>query len=75
MARKYDTSPLLPKEEKTCIQQIVITLLYYARSVVHIMLVALGSIAANQAKRNKTTSQAIKQLFHYCDSHTNSTIR
>ena len=56
-------------------QQIVVTLLYYARAVDPIILVALGSIAVNQAKRNETTAQAIKQLVYYCATHPDSTIR
>ena len=74
MACKEDTSPLLAKEEKTRIQQIVVMLLYYSRALYPTMLVALGSISENQTTINETTSQAIKQLLDYCATHTDATI-
>ena len=75
MAHKQDKSPLLPKEEKICIQQIVEKLLYCARSVESTMLVTLGSIANNQTNSNEnTTIQDIKQLFDYCAVHPYDTI-
>ena len=57
--RELDTSPLLPKEEKTRIRQFLGTLLYYARAVDPTMLVALGFIYDNQDKSNETTAQAL----------------
>ena len=63
MERKLDTSPLLPKEGKPSTKQILVTLLYYAREVDTIILVDLVSVSDNQANRNETTAQAIKQLL------------
>ena len=63
MERELDTSPLLPKEGKPSTKQILVTLLYYAREVDTIILVDLVSVSDNQANRNKTTAQAIKQLL------------
>ena len=59
MARKEDASTLLTNEDKTHIQKIVGTLLYYARAVNPKMLVYLVSIAVNQAKINEKTAQEI----------------
>ena len=64
MARKEDTPPLITKEDKTHIQKIVGTLIYYAREVKPKMMVTLGSISVNQAKSNETTAQSIKQLLY-----------
>ena len=75
MPYKEDTSPLVPKEEKNCIQQIVVTSIYYARTVEITIMVSLVSIALNQAKSNETTSQAIKKMLDYCDTHPYATIR
>ena len=50
-------------------------LIYYDRAADPIFLVALGSIAENQAKSNKTTAQPNKKLLDYCATHSDSTIR
>jgi hypothetical protein len=49
-AENSDDSPLLPAKTVTLVQKIVGTFLYYAMAVDATMLIALGSIAANQAK-------------------------
>ena len=49
-AEHRDDSPLLDKAGKKYIQQVVGTLLYYARAADCTMLAALGSIATQQAK-------------------------
>ena len=43
-----DKSPLLNKEDKKFIQEVTGTFLFFARSVDSTMLVALGSITAEQ---------------------------
>ena len=48
-ATAEDNSPALSPEDKTYIQEVVGTFLYYARAVDCTMLAALGSIAAQQA--------------------------
>ena len=63
------------KGRKTHIQQIVGTLLYYAKAVDPTMLVALGSISDNQAKINEIITQTIKQMLDYGATHPNYTIR
>ena len=42
---------------------IVGILIYYDRAVAPVNMLALGSITANQAKRNETKSQAVNQLL------------
>ena len=51
------------------------TLLYYAMAVDPTILVALVSIADNQAKNNETTTQVIKHLLNYCVTHPDYTVR
>ena len=63
------------KQRKTRIQQIVGTLLYYARAFYPTILVDLVSIASNQINSNETTTQSIKQLLDHCDTYPNTTIR
>jgi len=61
--------PLLSKNETTKIQQIVGSLLYYARAVDPTLLVALGTIAGDQNKPTETTAQAITQILNYVATH------
>ena len=58
------------KQRKTRIQQIVGTLLYYARAFYPTILVDLDQINSNE-----TTTQSIKQLLDHCDTYPNTTIR
>jgi hypothetical protein len=53
-----DDSPILPATSVTLVKNIVGTLLYYAIAVDPTMLVALGTIAATQAKATKKTLAA-----------------
>jgi hypothetical protein len=62
-------------EEIKRVQQITGTLLYYARAVDPTLLVALGTIAAQQARGTATTTAAINQLVDYCHTHPAETIQ
>jgi hypothetical protein len=68
-----DTTDSLEPPEVTRIQEIVGTLLYYARAVDSTMLVALGSLAA--AKNTQAKAQAITQLLNYCTTKPEATVR
>ena len=70
-----DDSPVLPAKEITRIQQVVGTLLYYARAIDSTMHVALGAIASAQMKGTKATAIAVTQLLNYCSSHPEATVR
>jgi hypothetical protein len=59
----------------TRLQEIVGTLLYYARAIDSTMLVALGTIASSQATGTQATAQAVTQLLNYCASHPDAVIR
>jgi hypothetical protein len=67
-----DTSPALALAKLALIQQIISTLLYYARAVDPTMLVAIGSIAANQSRGTKTTMQNNMHLLNYCATYPNA---
>ena len=64
----------ITKQRKIHIQQIVVILLYFARAVDSNMLVSLEYIDSHKTERNKTTSQAIKQMLDYCAAHPYATI-
>jgi hypothetical protein len=54
-AEDDDTSPLLDKMEKTFIQEVIGTFLYYAQCVDSTMLTALGSLATQQGNPTVNT--------------------
>jgi hypothetical protein len=70
-----DESQPLTSPERTQLQEIVGTLLYYARAVDSTMLVALGSLAAAQSTGIKATAKSCTQLLNYCATHPLATIR
>ncbi len=66
---KDDDAANLLKEEKKYIQQVLGTFLYYGRAVDSTMLMALSSIASNQAEPTKETMDNIKLFLDYAASH------
>jgi hypothetical protein len=66
-SEKLDASGILN------LQEIVGTLLYYARAVDSTMLTALGSIAS--AKTSVDTAKAIEQLLNYAATNPEATVR
>jgi hypothetical protein len=70
-----DVSPALNAADTTRVQQVLGTLLFYARAVDSTMLPAIGSIATQQAKGTKATMKAITQLLNYCATHPDATVR
>lgn len=58
-----DSSPLLTPPEVLRLQEVLGTLLYYARAIDSTMLVAIGTLAA--AKTTHDTAQGIAQLLNY----------
>ncbi len=61
-------SPLLSKVEKTYIQAVTGTLLYYARAVDSTILTTLNAIAMQQAAPTQDTLEEIQQVLDYCAS-------
>jgi hypothetical protein len=65
-AMHNDTFPQLSPEETKHVQAGAGTLLYYARAVDPTILLALSSIASEQAKPTEQTKQNVTQLLDYC---------
>jgi hypothetical protein len=65
LVEEKDNSPLLNKEDKLFIQEVTGTFLFYARAVDSTMLVALGSLAAEQSKPTEKTLEKCKQFLDY----------
>eukprot|EP00957_Ditylum_brightwellii_P136719 10425966-Ditylum_brightwellii.AAC.1 len=56
------------------VQDIVGTLLYYARVVDPTLAAALGTIASQQANATKKTKEACHQLLDYVATHPNAAV-
>jgi hypothetical protein len=69
-----DDLPPLDAAGTTRLQEIIGTLLYYARAVDPTMLVALGTLASAQANRTKATVTAVTQLLNCCATHPDAVI-
>ena len=70
-----DTSLPLDAADTTRVQEILGTLLYYARAVDSTMLAAIGTIATQQAHATRDTMKAITQLLNYCATHPSAVVR
>jgi hypothetical protein len=70
-----DQSPALNPKEVELLQQIIGVFLYYGRAIDSTLLVALGTLAANQTKATTNTMKAARQLLDYVATHPNATIR
>jgi hypothetical protein len=67
-AEQSDESPKLDKAGIKYVQQVAGTLLYYGRAVDTTILLALSSIASEQAAPTERTREKVKQLLDYCAS-------
>eukprot|EP00957_Ditylum_brightwellii_P196390 14963478-Ditylum_brightwellii.AAC.1 len=70
-----DETPVLPKEEKTCIQQVLGLLLFYAQAVDPTRLLALNAIATQQEHPTSKTTEAITKLLNYAVTHPDAILR
>eukprot|EP00957_Ditylum_brightwellii_P193148 14707147-Ditylum_brightwellii.AAC.2 len=69
LAPALDCSPALPPEGKRRIQQVIGTLMYYARAVDPTMLTSINAIAIQQANPTTKTAKTLTHLLNYCTSH------
>jgi hypothetical protein len=69
-----DTSPKLSDKEVTRVQNIVGTLLYYARAVDSTLASALSTISSQQANGTQETKTACHQLLDYVATHPNAVL-
>ena len=70
-----DTSPPASKEEITRIKKVAGSILYYARAVNLTVLMALSTIASEQAKASKTKLKNVHQVLDYLATNPYATIR
>jgi Reverse transcriptase (RNA-dependent DNA polymerase) len=74
-AAPEDDSPPLSEDGITRLQQVIGTLLFYARAVDNTMLVALGTVAAAQTQGTENTMKAVVQLLNYAATHPDAAVR
>jgi hypothetical protein len=74
-APEPDDKVLLPAADIKRVQQVVSTLLYYARAVGSTMIVALNAISAAQSKATENTAAAIVHLLDYATTHPDAILR
>ena len=70
-----DTSPRLSDKAITRVQNIVGTLLYYARAVDSTLAAALSTISSQQANGTQETDAACHQLLDYVVTHPNAVLQ
>jgi hypothetical protein len=75
MTPPADESTPLPPNGIQRLQQIIGTLLYYARAVDPTLLVALGTLGSAQSKGTEATAAATVHLLNYCATHPDACLR
>ena len=70
-----DDSPRLDDNQIKCIQQVVEGILYHARAVDLMVLMAFSSIASEQAVGMENTKECITQLLDYLAMHPNAKVQ
>ncbi len=70
-----DTTPKLDAKGIRRVQQIVGSILYYARAVDMTVLMALSSIAVEQMKATERTKDKCTQLLDYLAGHADAKVR
>jgi len=70
-----DESPKVDEKRKKKVQQIVGSVLYYARATDMTCLMALNEIGSEQAHATELTTAAAEQLLDYLETHPDAVIR
>jgi hypothetical protein len=70
-----DSSPALDCADTKRVQEVLGTLLFYARAVDSTMLAAIGTLASQQASGTQHTMRGITHLLNYCASHPDAVVR
>ena len=74
LAPLSDNLPILPVARIKRVQQIIGSLLYYARAVDNTILLTLNNIAAEQSQATTDTERQIHKLLNYVATHHNASI-
>jgi hypothetical protein len=74
-AESPDETPYLDVADKKRVQEVLGTLLYYARAIDITMLKAIGTIATQQANPTEATMKALVKLLNYAATHPDAELR
>jgi hypothetical protein len=74
-APSHDNSAALDAKDTKRVQEVLGTLLFYARAVDSTMLTAIGTLASQQAHGTAATLQALTHLLNYCATHPDARVR
>jgi hypothetical protein len=69
MRKTWTRQHCSPRKTKKIIQEVIGTLLYYARCVNSTMLASLGSITTQQANRTENTMKKVQLFLDYASTH------
>jgi hypothetical protein len=69
------TSPALSAKYVHKLQQLMGTLLYYARAVDPTLIMPINVLASEQSKATSVTSEKVIKLLNYCNTHPETKIR
>ena len=70
-----NSSPPLSAPDKTCLQEIVVSLLYFSRCIDSTILANLGSIGTNIADGTERVSAMAAYLLNFCAKNRNPKVR
>ena len=71
---KVDNSAPMDKKQKTLLQQVCGTFLYYARAIDCTILHALNDLATKVNSGTQETAKALTHFLNYCATHTDTTM-
>jgi hypothetical protein len=69
------TSPALSDKDVNKLQQLTVTLLYYARAVDPTLIMPIHVLASEQSKATSDTADKVIKLLNYCSTHPETKIR
>jgi hypothetical protein len=69
------SSPALSDKDVNKFQQLMGTLLYYARSVDQTLIMPINVLASEQSKATEVTANKVMKLLNYCNTHPETKIR
>ena len=70
-----DTTPALDATDKLRILEVLGTLLFYARAIDSTLLTAIGELATEHSQSTTHTMDKSAQLFNYCATHPDASVR
>ena len=70
-----DSSLLLSAPNKTRLQEIIVSLLYFARCIYSTILATLGSIKTNISNRIERVAAMAAYIFNFCTNNRNTKVR